>query len=333
LKDPFVYNPDLDFLTTPFEWKGNPVDKDGRFINLHKPFIPKFSEVLKWKLNGNPYEAKKKEDGWTPTLYKDHSPLKKDKDVLVWLGHASFFLQLQGVKFLIDPVFGDINFLLKRRIDFPWQVEKIRGIDYCLVSHDHRDHLDTPSLKTFAKNNPQATFLTGMNLQSTLHQATGSDAIIQAGWFQQYRTIDQVKVSYLPSRHWGRRWLNDTNKRLWGAFVIEGGGKRVYFGGDSGYDDHFKDAGAMFGGFDICVLGVGAFRPEWFMYTSHMSPTDGIKAFHDLNGKVLFPMHHGTFDLSDEPAGEPYRTLVEADKKNKINGTLFAGGVGEPFYF
>ncbi|MCB0661283.1 MAG: MBL fold metallo-hydrolase [Saprospiraceae bacterium] len=333
MKKPFVSNPKLEFIQTPFEWSGNPVDKDGRFINLHKPFIPKFSEVFKWKTNPNPFEEAKKQDNWTPKLIKDTSPLKNDRDVLVWLGHASFFLQLQGKKFLFDPVFGDINFLLKRRVAFPWNPDALKQIDYCLLSHDHRDHLDTTSLKTFAQNNPNAAYLTGLGIKSTLEGITGSKDVTEAGWFQRYATVDDIKVYYLPSRHWGRRWLTDTNKRLWGAFVIEAGGKRIYFGGDSGYDQHFSEARELFGGFDICILGVGAFRPEWFMYTSHMSPTDGIQAFHDLNGKVFVPMHHGTFDLSDEPAGEPYRTLVEAEKTGKINGALFAPGVGEPYYF
>jgi L-ascorbate metabolism protein UlaG (beta-lactamase superfamily) len=246
----------------------------------------------------------------------------------VWLGHASFFIRLAGISMLIDPVLFNVS-LIKRQSALPVAVDELRNIDYMLISHDHRDHCDEKSLEILARNNPDAIYLTGLRLETLIQTFTHSTKIQSAGWYQQYKTDDDIKICYVPSRHWGRRFLNDTNRRLWGGYVIQGAGKTIYFSGDSGYGSHFEDIGKIFPEIDYCIIGVGAYKPEFFMGQSHVSPTNAVKAFHDMHAKVMIPMHYGTFDLSDEPMGDPLRVLHKLDDQGEIKGDLKALKVGE----
>jgi L-ascorbate metabolism protein UlaG (beta-lactamase superfamily) len=135
----------------------------------------------------------------------------------------------------------------------------------------------------------------------------------EAGWYQQYTLNEDFEIIFVPTRHWTRRGLADENKRLWGGFFIRYHNKSIYFMGDSGYTKHFEEIRNILGDVDYAIMGVGAYKPEWFMYQSHISPVDAIKAFHEMGGRYFIPMHFGTFDLSDEPLLKPLDVLREAD--------------------
>ncbi|PLK45457.1 MBL fold metallo-hydrolase [Emticicia sp. TH156] len=325
---PYTSNPDLVNLTLPFAWSGTPVDSKGRFINHEFPFVDSFKDLIKWQTTVNPQKLEKKNDTWRAEVMFNQGFMTSKDDCIVWLGHASYFIRLAGFTFLIDPVLFNVS-LLRRQSALPIEAGDLRGINYILISHDHRDHCDENSLKLLAANNPDAMYLTGLQLDALLPVFTKSNQVQAAGWYQQYKTDPAVKVSYVPSRHWGRRFLTDTNKRLWGGFVIEGAGKTIYFGGDSGYGGHFKDIGGVFPDIDYCMLGIGAYKPEFFMAQSHTSPADAVRAFHDTRAKVMIPMHYGTFDLADEPLGDPLRVLKRLESDGEINGELEALKVGE----
>jgi L-ascorbate metabolism protein UlaG (beta-lactamase superfamily) len=254
--------------------------------------------------------------------------LNSREDCIVWLGHASFFIRLAGVTMLIDPVFFNVS-LIRRLSPLPVLPEQFKGLDYVLISHDHRDHCDEKSIRLLAGNNPEATWLTGLNMGKLLKGFNGSDKIQSAGWFQQYKTGEHIKITYVPSRHWGRRSVNDTNLRLWGGFVIEGLGETIYFCGDSGYGGHFADMSRAFPKIDYCLVGIGAYKPEFFMGQSHTSPSDAIRAFQDTKAKTMIPMHYGTFDLSDEPVGDPLRVLKRLEEEENLKEKVKHLKVGE----
>lgn len=324
----YVSNPALSGMQLPFDWKGTPVDKKGRFVNHEFPHIYSFTEFLKWRFQRNPQKAEKKADTWHPEVVHTEDFLYSDRDCIVWLGHASFFIRLAGVNILIDPVFYDI-LLFKRRTPFPIDPAKFKGLDYILVSHNHLDHCDKRSLRLLAANNPQAVYLTGLKMESLLEKLTGSEQVQTAGWYQQYHTEARIKVFFLPARHWSKRGLGDVNKQLWGAFVIQGNGKTIYFAADSGYGSHFRDAGRIFPLIDYCIAGIGAYKPEFFMAQSHISPRDAVKAANDMHARVMIPMHYGTFALSDEPLSDPFKTLQGLEKQGAIHGRLELLKVGE----
>jgi L-ascorbate metabolism protein UlaG (beta-lactamase superfamily) len=315
-------------MELPFDWKGTPVDNKGRFMNHEIPHIYSFTELLKWQFQQNPQKAEKKAEQWHPPVVRNDDFITSREDCIVWLGHASFFIRLAGVSILIDPVFYDILFT-KRHTPFPVDPAKLTGLDYILVSHNHLDHCDKHSLQLLAKNNPQARYLSGLKMDPLLRSFTGSTDIQVAGWYQQYQTEHKISFFYLPARHWSKRGLRDVNRQLWGAFVMQGAGKTIYFAADSGYGSHFRDAGRIFPRIDYAIIGIGAYKPAFFMSQSHISPADAVKAANDMNARAMIPMHYGTFDLSDEPLGDPIATLHRLEQQHALHGRLEDLQVGQ----
>lgn len=311
-------------------WPGTPLAANGRFVNHEFPFIPRLLDVFKWKLGPQPQKREKEQDTFRLTTYSDTSFLQREDDCIVWLGHASFYIRMAGISMLIDPVFFKVPFV-KRYTPSPFPPEVFKNLDYLLISHDHQDHCQEKSIRAIIKNNPDTTVLTGLRMDTLLRQWIGNTRLQTAGWYQQYDTPEQLQIYFLPSRHWSRRGLNDTNKRLWGAFVWKSKDKTIYFSGDTGYGDHFKTAYTLFPHIDVAIIGAGAYKPEWFMSPAHISPANAIVAANELHAKVLIPMHYGTLDLSDEPVGEPLRELQRMQKEGQLQGILHALQPGEVY--
>lgn len=324
----FTSNPDLTTIPLPFAWKGTPLDAKGRFLNHEFAFINSLRALWQWQTMKNPQKEFKKKDTWKLACKTDCNYLTATEDCIVWLGHASFFIRIAGITLLIDPVLFDVS-LIKRKCALPVDPHALKNIDYILISHDHRDHCDQKSLELLSKNNPDAVYLTGLKVDTVIKKITKRSSIQAAGWYQQYKTKPGITITYVPSRHWGRRYLTDTNVRLWGGYVIEAAGKTIYFGGDSGYGSHFADIGKIFPNIDYAMIGIGAYKPEFFMGQSHLSPTDGIKAFQDTKARYLIPMHYGTFDLADEPLSDPIQVLKQQQEKVQPAGTVLYLCVGE----
>ena len=295
------------------DWPGTPVDQRGRFMNDEFPFLPQTRELLRWSMSDNPFEAAKKADTYRPQVLDPVPFLNSDGDGILWLGHASFYIRLGGRHILIDPVFGEPNFI-NRYTDVPSPLDSFPQVDYVLLTHDHRDHTDEPTLRSIAEKFPTARFLAGLGSDDILADWTGSaDKAKLTGWFQDFAIDDPaVSIYFLPVRHWSRRGLFDTNRRLWGGYVIKSGDTAIYHGGDSGYGRHYRETGELFPEIDYFLIGIGSYEPRWFMEPNHNNPADVIKAFQDIGAKTLVPMHYGTFDMSDEPPGTPIRTLREA---------------------
>lgn len=323
----YLSNPALPTISQ--DWKGSPVDSQGRFFHPDYPFSLSWKDVLKWQLSANPYREQKKKDRWKAAVIKDDSFLNGSHDLSVWLGHASFFFRLNGLRILIDPVFGKLSSLTPRYSELPATPDKFQHIDLLLLTHDHRDHCDETSLRFLLKNNPRAHVVCGLGLKKVLQPWAAGQQITEMGWFQQINLErGGLSITYLPTRHWCRRYLTDMNQRLWGSFVLQASASTLYFGGDSGYGPHFAQTASFFPHIDYAFLGIGAFAPEWFMHTNHMGPADAWKAFHDLGAQRLIPMHYGTFDLSDEPLGEPERLLREITGSSPAPAFL---SIGEQF--
>ncbi len=293
-------------------WEGNAVDQRGRFMNDEFPFLPKTRDLLAWQLGRNKFRDEKRGDTNRLAVRDPAAFLASEDDGILWLGHASFFIRLNGVSILTDPIFDTPSFV-RRWVEVPSQLDQIRRVDHVLLSHDHRDHTDEASLKKIAAKFPNATFIGGLRMDDILNEwKTPENPVKTAGWFQKVETGGPVNFYYVPVRHWSRRGLFDTNKRLWGGFVIESNSTTIYFGGDSGYGRHYRETAELFPKIDYFLIGIGAYEPRWFMEPNHNNPDDVIKAFKDIGGRTLVPMHYGTFDLSDEPPGQPLQLLLAA---------------------
>lgn len=321
-----VYNPELPFIEgKPSQWNGNPTLK-GRFFHPQYPMNKSFSDVMKWKKMKNPYEQDKKNDTSQLPISHDLSDLKSDTtDGIFWLGHATFVIRINGIQFITDPVFGKAT-VLKRFSTLPVAIDQIPSTNYLLMSHDHRDHCDRKSLKLLKKLNPSLKYFSGLNMDGVLRRyLNGSEGQV-AGWYQQFKT-DSFELYFLPTRHWAKRGLFDTNKRLWGSFILKIRGTTIYFGGDSGYSTHYKEIAEMFPDIDYAILGIGAFEPEWFMESNHSSPEKAYQAFKDLKAKRMIPMHYGTFDLSDEPVCYPQQ-MLEKIKESRKDSSIIIPNLG-----
>lgn len=305
IRTTYTANKDLPIVKE--GWKGN-ILLGGQFSNDGIPLYPPIWDVLKWKLGSNPQKEEKKADTYKLTVLPQ-GELKTDKDKIIWLGHASFIIVVNGVTLLTDPSFFDIP-TIKREVAVPFPLEAIQPIDYLLVSHDHRDHLDKKSLEVIAKNNPNVEALlplkTSRHFDSDLLKGIKKQ---EAGWYQEYKIDKDIRIIFLPANHWCKRGAFDFNKTLWGSFLIIRGDQKIFFAGDSAYSEVFKEIHQEFGDMDICMLPIGAYSPTFMMKDAHMNPEEAVQVFQDLGGKMLIPMHYGTFDLSDEPLGEPIRRL------------------------
>ncbi len=321
----FISNPDLKTIKP--NWNGTPLDQDGLFMNHEFPLVQSFGSVFKWMTERNPQREEKKKDTWRITVIKNDQFVANNADKIVWLGHASFYIQLGGIRILIDPVFGKLA-VGKRYSELPIAPEKFTEIDFVLVSHAHYDHCDKDAIKLLSKQNPDAQILTGLKQEKLLGSWT-KNKIHSAGWYQQYNLDKNIEISYLPSRNWANRGLNDVNETLWGGFMIKANNKIIYFGGDSGYGSHFKDIGELFPNIDVALIGAGAYSPVWFMSPNHQEPYDAVKAFHDTKAKILVPFHYGTFDAADEPLGEPEKILFKLNGEGKIQNQLQILKLGE----
>ncbi len=322
----YINNPALKNILP--GWQGNPVAK-GRFIDPHKRFSGSFKKVLRWQLSKKEKAEEKKADKWRLTVLKGNDFLTREGNFLVWLGHASFFIQLNGVRIITDPVFGRISGVVPRYSELPCNPADFQNIDYVLLSHGHRDHCDESSLKKLHANN-------NFQLLSPLgngHMVAGwlDDLHFQeAGWYQQFDLPqNNLRITCLPTQHWSNRYPWDLNKTLWGSFMIEADGLNLYFGGDSGYCSYPKQTAELFPNIDVAIIGAGAYTPSFMMRDVHTNPHEAVQVFHDLKAKTLIPMHYGTFDLADEPLGEPYRVLQQLKADGQINGALRMPHVGE----
>ncbi len=312
------------------DWPGTPVDQRGRFMNDEFVFLPKTSELLKWQLSSNEFAAERERDTFRPEVRDPSAFLAGDEDGILWLGHASFYIRLEGRGILIDPIFGSPP-LVERWVEVPSPLEKIRRVDYVLLSHDHRDHTDEATLRAVAEKFPAATFIAGMGSEEMLRGwIKPTNKVSVAGWFQRFELGDDaVEVYFVPVRHWSRRGLFDTNRRLWGGYVIKSRSASIYHGGDSGYGRHYRETGELFPDIDYFLIAIGAYEPRWFMEANHTNPADVVNAFGDIGAKWLVPMHYGTFDLSDESPGMPLRQLTEEAEKARITDKIRTLAINE----
>ncbi|WP_066831387.1 MBL fold metallo-hydrolase [Rufibacter ruber] len=329
MAEEYLKNPDFPVIRA--DWEGNRL-RNGRFLGEFKEGNQSMLVALKWMLSKNPQREEKKKDTWLPPVTDPAAFLQGKEDGLVWLGHATFFIRLGGTTFLTDPVFYGVSYL-KRKVPLPVPPEQLPKIDYVLLSHGHMDHCDKKSLQTL-RQLQQFAVLTSLKMKTLIEPWLPETEIMEAGWYQEYVLPQpQPNVYFLPSFHWYKRGLADNNKILWGSFLLQTPEQTLYFGADSGYDQHFKEIAQLFPSIDTCLLGVGAYSPAFIMKPSHTNPAEAVQAFNDLGGKTLIPMHYGTFDLSDEPISEPVQWLQQLEKKGEIAGQLKITGIGEAHLF
>jgi len=299
--------------------------KNGQFINDYTIGGAPIFDVLRWKLTSNPQREEKAKEQYKLPVSSSSTFLSNTNDGLVWLGHASFAIRLNNTTFVTDPCFYDLPFI-ERKAALPAVLGDLPSLDYLLVSHAHFDHFDTQSVKDISDRFPNVEALMPLNMDELYINTVAKPRYQCAAWYQRYDTCNEVKVTLLPSYHWHRRGLFDFNSVLWGSFLIEAGGKKIYFAGDTAHSKHFMEIFETVGPVDICILPIGAYSPDFMMKSSHINPLEAINAAKILGAKEVIPMHFGTYDLSDEPMGEPIRWFRKEARKYGIKISPLAPG-------
>ena len=265
-----------------------------------------------------------------PSLRPDLSTLNGIGDVIIWLGHSSFLIRLGGKTILIDPVFSDhaspVSFSTRAFAGTtPCSALDMPDIDILLISHDHWDHLDYPTVTALGSRIKQIVCGLGTGAHFRRWGFDGN-IIREADWGECVVRDGAVRISLVTSAHYSGRSLT-RNKSLWAGFVLESPKRRIFFSGDSGYGPHFTAIGKTFGAPDIALLDCGQYNERWKYI--HMTPEEAVRAAKDLGARAIMPAHVGKFALSTHPWDAPFRRILEACQKHSM--TLLTPRIGELF--
>ncbi|MGH3647306.1 MAG: MBL fold metallo-hydrolase [Micromonosporaceae bacterium] len=245
---------------------------------------------------------------------------------VTWAGHASYVLRVGGLTVLTDPVWSrKIPGVPPRLtpVGVPW--EALPRIDAVLISHNHYDHLDAPTIRRLPRDTP---CLVPGGLGRWFRRL-GFTAVTELDWWESV-TLDGVEFGFVPAHHWSRRGLVDACRTLWGGWVVRAEAGTVYFAGDTAYGHWFGEIARRHPDIDLALLPVGAYEPRWFMKPVHMNPEEAVRACADLGSPRMATMHWGTFALSREPLLAPLEESVAAWRAaGRPDADLWPMAVGE----
>ncbi len=238
---------------------------------------------------------------------------------LIRLGHSSHLLKLAGKYWLIDPVFGErvspFSFAGPKRFHAPpLALQQLPPIEGLILSHDHYDHLDVPTIEYLALRVQRYFVPLGVKAR-LIEMGVPAERVQEFDWWQAASHAG-VKLTATPSQHFSGRGLTDRNHTLWSSWVIESASQRIFYSGDSGYFGGFRQIGERFGGFDVALMENGAYDGYW--PAVHMTPEETVQAFQDLRAKVLYSVHNSTFDLAFHRWKDPLERLAELTAAKNI---------------
>ena len=312
---------------------------DGTFRNPEGS--PERSENFKWSFKIYNQEKKKLD----MTVPEDHTVSKekvlsdlnkfKNDDYIAWIGHATFIIKLGEITIITDPVFsknaGPLIFGPKRFVKPALNLREIPKIDLFLLTHNHYDHQDMMTIRRFPYKNSKV--LLPLKLGKYFSR-NGYKDVNEMDWYDEIQVNEKLKVTFLPAVHWSKRSLTDTNKSLWGNFLIEYDGKKILFACDTGVGNIYKDLGDKYGPIDISFINIGAYNfypmmPIKDKSTFHTNPEEALSIGRDLKSRKIIGMHWGTFVLSLEPIMEPltrFKNNAEKYGFNKDDAVIFKIG-------
>ena len=230
----------------------------------------------------------------------------KNDDYIAWIGHATYLIKLGNTTFITDPVFsknaGPLIFGPKRFTEPALNLNEIPKTDVFLLTHNHYDHQDMSTIRRFPFKD--AKVLVPLKLGKYFKKYKD---VNEMDWYEEIKINDHLKVTFLPAVHWSKRTLTDTNKTLWGNFLIQYKNMKILFACDTGYGNIYREIGEKYGPIDITMINIGAydFRPMFDKSIYHTTPEEALNVAQDLKSKKVLGMHWGTFVLSLEPIMEP----------------------------
>ena len=288
---------------------------DGTFRN------PKGSPQLSFSGNWSFSTFNKKKKKLDMTVPKEHVLDKKKvlfnlekykgDDYIAWIGHATFLIKLGNTTIITDPVFsknaGPLFFGPKRYVEPALNLNEIPKTDLFLLTHNHYDHQDMGTIRRYPFKD--AKVLAPLKLGKYFTRYRFKD-VNEMDWYDEIKINDELKVTFLPAVHWSKRGFTDTNKTLWGSFLIEYKNKKIFFACDTGVGNIYKELGEKFGPIDLTLINIGAYNfypmmPYKDKSAYHTNPEEALNVAQDLKSKKVLGTHWGTFVLSLEPIMEP----------------------------
>ena len=309
----------------------SPNYKDGNFQNLVETKMladnASYTKMMREFFFGSKVEKEP-----TRALPSQKTDLKSigDQPTLIWFGHSSYLISIGGKKILADPVFSERSSPVQwgGPKSYPgtmiYEIEDFPELDIVVISHDHYDHLDIHSIKKLKEKTKLFCVPLGIG-QHLEHWGVKPEQIREFDWWEGEEVLPGIKLTSTPARHFSGRGFT-RNKTLWGSFVLETGGYKLFIGGDSGYDESFKNIGDKFGPFDLAMLECGQYDVQWPYI--HMAPEETVQAAVDLKAKVFLPVHWGKFTLANHPWRDPIIRAVNHAKT--LNATITTPLIGQP---
>jgi L-ascorbate metabolism protein UlaG (beta-lactamase superfamily) len=253
--------------------------------------------------------------------------LSENEVAVTFVNHATVLVQVQGTNILTDPVWSErvspVSFAGPKRVRRPGiEISELPKIDFVIVSHDHYDHMDLPTLKALNQRF-SPTFLVPLGDRETIENL-GAKQVIELDWWQTLPASSDLEFVFTPTQHFSGRSPFAFRKSLWGSYVIKSNGHRIYFGGDGAYSTHYAEIAHRLGAMDLSFIPIGAYEPRWFMKSVHMNPAEAVQAHLDLKSKKSIGVHFGTFQLTEEKINQPVIDLEKAMKSRDLNGADFS---------
>jgi L-ascorbate metabolism protein UlaG (beta-lactamase superfamily) len=291
---------------------------------MTSPKIP-FLKILRWQFSK--YLSKKIPQQEAISI-QIHSHLPQG-EYAMWMGHATLWLHLGKTTIAIDPVLGNIP-MHRRFTALPLPKEALKA-DIVLITHAHYDHYDKASVKFLLAQNPDLIIVAPAGFWRYMKGIVDREQCFEMQWWESLM-VGGLFITLVPAKHWSKRTLFDTNKALWGGYVIQNEEHTLYHSGDSAMGDHFKTIGEHFE-IEEAFLPIGAYKPEWIMNHNHLNPPQALQAAADLGAKTLIPIHFGTFNLSDELMHEPLEWFEQLLNKHDYPFSQRILQIGEVYRF
>lgn len=296
--------------------QGTPNFRDGRFHNqIEQPIISHSqSYFMLWYRLLFGKDPGAVPASVMPSQKTDLHALSITDNVIIWMGHSSYFIQMEGLRFLVDPVFSrSASPVPGTNVAFRgsniYAPEDIPEIDYLLITHDHWDHLDYPTVKALRGKIRHIVAPTGVGSYFA-RWGFAWEKITQGDWFSVVKRND-LTIHILPTQHFSGR-LFKRNRTLWGSFALITARHRIYLGGDSGYGPHYKEIARRLGGFDIAIVECGQYDHGWPHV--HMTPEETALAASDLRAQAVLPVHNSKFKLAHHRWNDPLERLFQASQ-------------------
>lgn len=298
-----------------------------RIIEIGKTFCFTLNKLRKKKLKA--YFSEENLKNWG--IYKE--PINKSfEPIITWIGQSTFLIQIGDKNILTDPIFSDLMFFYPRNFKPGIELNKLPKIDYILISHNHKDHMEKESLLYLKSHDPVVLVPKG---NKKWFDKNNFNKVYEKEWWQS-EIFENLKISFLPAIHWAGRSPANINKSLWGSWMIEFNDFKIYFAGDTAYSEHFNQISQKFKNINIALMPLGPIEPRRLQQYSHVDGHQAVQGFIDLRAEHFIAMHWGTYCLGSDDFYDPINCIKNAwqnDLNFLHNKKLHIIGFGEQLKF